>query len=1304
MMKRRRRESHRVFLLIALAAFVPSAIAQVAAPLPGGIKPNRDLTRAWRQTTPSRERISANGLWRWQPAEETDAVVPAENWGYFKVPGAWPGITDYLQKDSQTVFAHASWKNRSLSTLKAAWYQREIQIPPDWAGRKIAVSIDTLNSLATVYVDGAKAGDVAYPSGEIDLSALCRPGRTHVMSLHVVAQPMAKVMVSYADTAAAKNVNATVARRGLCGDVYLVATPAHARLANVAAETSVRRSELTLRASFDDLAPGASFALRARVLRGGKQVAEFKSEPFTRSGMGDSPFTFTVRWKPDQLWDLHTPQNVFDLETSLLDADGNAIDTAFPTRLGFRELWIDGRDFYLNGTRLFLCALPIDSAQIGAGQANYAAARRTLERLKSLGINLVYTHNYDTDPGAHLGFEEILRAADDVGMLVSFTLPHFSHYEWKPDRADATNGYARHAAAYVRYARNHPSVVFYSMSHNATGYEQDMNPDLIDGLHDPRETWSANNAKLALRAEAIARALDPSRIVYHHAGGNIGAMYTINFYPNFAPAQELSDWFTHWSEAGVKPLFLCEYGAPFTWDWTMYRGWYDGKREFGSAAVPWEFCLAEWNAQFLGDRSFALSEPEKANLRWEDVQYRAGKLWHRWDYPTEVGSPRFEGRNQIMGAYLADNWRAYRTLGVSGISPWEYAMFFTPRPGIDRARKSLPVDWDDLQRPGFSPDYADRQVERIDTAFEFADWVPTAAGEALLRNNQPVLAYIAGKPGAFTGRDHNLLPGQTLEKQLILINNSRQTLIFNCDWSLGLNPPVTGVQTITVNTGQQARIPLRFHLPPNLAPGTYTLRAAARFNDQTQTDVFPIHVLPRPPAPKPTSTVSLFDPPGHTADLLTKLGIPFNRVDAGATLKQSDTLVIGQLALTTADPAPDVSAVREGLKVIVFEQSPEVLEQRLGFRIAQYGLRQVFPRIPRHPLLAGLTVDHLQNWAGESTTLPPQLAYMLRPQHGPTIQWAGIPVSQIWRAGNRGTVASALIEKPAIGDFLPIVDGGFSLQYAPLIEFHEGKGLVLFCQLDVTARTEPDPTAETLVSNLFGYADIWKPAPKRTPLYLGNAVAKACLDSAGIHADRYEGQSLAAARHLLILAPGCRDSLATHAAPISKFLTEGGHVLALALDAETLGAIPTMKLATRQSEHLSAAFDPPAADSPLVSVGPADLLTRTPLTLPLVTAGASVVGDGVLALAPADSPAPNVIVCQLAPWQFDYSNSYNLKRSYRRSAFLLARLLANQGVAADTPLLDRFHTPPAPNKKRFLDGLYTDTPQEWDDPYRFFRW
>ena len=169
-----------------------------------------------------------------------------------------------------------------------------------------------------------------------------------------------------------------------------------------------------------------------------------------------------------------------------------------------------------------------------------------------------------------------------------------------------------------------------------------------------------------------------------------------------------------------------------------------------------------------------------------------------------------------------------------------------------------------------------------------------------------------------------------------------------------------------------------------------------------------------------------------------------------------DVLIVGKAALTAGGPAPDISRVRDGLKVIVFEQTSEVLEKRFGFRVAEYGLRQVFPRVPDHPILGGLAAEHLRDWRGEATILPPRLKYelnpsstALRPSPG-----AALPVTRLWRCGNRGNVASVLIEKPARGDFLPILDGGFSLQYSPLMEYREGKGMVLFCQMDVTGRTE----------------------------------------------------------------------------------------------------------------------------------------------------------------------------------------------------------------------------------------------------------
>ena len=106
-------------------------------------------------------------------------------------------------------------------------------------------------------------------------------------------------------------------------------------------------------------------------------------------------------------------------------------------------------------------------------------------------------------------------------------------------------------------------------------------------------------------------------------------------------------------------------------------------------------------------------------------------------------------------------------------------------------------------------------------------------------------------------------------------------------------------------------------------------------------------------------------------------------------------------------------------------------------------------------------------------------------------------------------------------------------------------------------------------------------------------------------------------------------------------------------------------------------------------------------------------GNGVL----ATSKDGTVTFCQLVPWQFDALKQMNLKRTFRRAAFLVTRLASNMGAASSTPLLDSFirplgavadggraRAPSRADEKRWLSGLYLDTPEEWDDPYRYFEW
>ncbi|MBI1930827.1 hypothetical protein HYR99_42090 [Candidatus Poribacteria bacterium] len=249
-----------------------------------------DPSRTQDETTPTRERICINGLWRWQPsrsevtspirngAKKIDAPIPTGGWGYFKVPGPWPGITSYMQKDSQMVYRHPDWENAdpdfigiqsNLRNISTAWYQREITIPDEWSGRRIALSMEYLNSHAIVYVDDAKVGEILFPSGEVDITSVCRPGETYVLSLYVTAMPLGAVIASYNNTGTAELIKGNVERRGLCGDVFLTSTPAGARISDVKVDTSVHRWEIRFDTAVQNLNPGEAYY--TELIRGERQ-------------------------------------------------------------------------------------------------------------------------------------------------------------------------------------------------------------------------------------------------------------------------------------------------------------------------------------------------------------------------------------------------------------------------------------------------------------------------------------------------------------------------------------------------------------------------------------------------------------------------------------------------------------------------------------------------------------------------------------------------------------------------------------------------------------------------------------------------------------------------------------------------------------------------------------------------------------------------------------------------------------------------------------------------------------------------
>ena len=204
------------------------------------------------------------------------------------------------------------------------------------------------------------------------------------------------------------------------------------------------------------------------------------------------------------------------------------------------------------------------------------------------------------------------------------------------------------------------------------------------------------------------------------------------------------------------------------------------------------------------------------------------------------------------------------------------------------------------------------------------------------------------------------------------------------------------------------------------------------------------------------------------------------------------------------------------------------------------------------------------------------------------MDWCGLPVSHIWRCGNRGNVASVLLEKPARGDFHVLVDGGFSLQYSPLLEYREGRGLVLFCQLDVTGRSEPEPAAETLVRNLLSYDAAWKPTPR-----LHGALCRRRGRKSASRIHRRHGASLRGAANSGLIkcwwpVPARDRRSAAHAVEDPRRLAEVRRKppRRRARPARPSTLLPGGKVRVKNAEHIASYFEPPALNSAFAGIQP----------------------------------------------------------------------------------------------------------------------
>ena len=552
-----------------------------------------------------------------------------------------------------------------------------------------------------------------------------------------------------------------------------------------------------------------------------------------------------------------------------------------------------------------------------------------------------------------------------------------------------------------------------------------------------------------------------------------------------------------------------------------------GRHGFDSNITS-EPLLTEYAAIYFGTDAYAAEEPKyRQYLRG---LFRSGMLYRS----SENRLDEYANNHKIQQLYRVNTWRSWRTAGLpGGLRTWSWMQ------------------------------------------------------DALKEINGPTLAWIAGPVGAYTAKDHHFSPGQKINKQIVLINDTRQPQNFTAAWTatVGGKQVDKGQMQGSLAVSEIRFLPFQVIAPVEeaggKADGQITLTATIGETRHQDTFAFRVFGEDRPGS----GQIAVVDPNGVTSRMLAKLGYRTSSWNGAA----SPLVVIGRNALKddAAVAARLEPYVRTGGRALICAQDPEWMTRALGWRVCPEVARRVFP--VDSPVARGMDADDLRDWTGSSTLIEAYPEYAGNYLRGNEREqpYAG------WHWGNRGGVSSAAIEKPHRSGWRPLLECEFDLAYTPLMELDYGQGRVIVCTLDLEDHVVPDPAARRMAGRIMDYALHCPPSSRVSKVvYVGGSAGAAWLDKIGVNYQQSVTAGSAAGTAgagLLLIGPDA----ALDTASLRAYLEEGGKVFFLPRSQAEGGLGATLKPA---AAHFAGSLSVPEWPE-AKGLAPSDLRWRTHLVL-----------------------------------------------------------------------------------------------------------
>lgn len=447
--------------------------------------------------------LSLAGSWRFR---RDDRNVGMDQKWYAGPLIIAPGSPGAIRLPGTTDEAKAGLPNPKEPTLDglyrpnvytgAAWYQRDLEIPAAWSGKRLTLLLERVRWVSQVWLDGRSIGepqDSLVAPHVYDLGPVVAPGK-HVLTIRVDNSVKVDlgIFVSALFGGTATDMNGIIGRIELQSHDSLWIEGQQVYPKN---DGTVRVEAIVRNDGFHPVAGTISVTVSDK--SSGRVVGKARGKfSYARGLMTSGRHIFVTRSnenvtlkldRPPKVWSEFSP-SLYVVKTEVRTEGSAAPIAVVQTSFGFREIGTRGTQLTMNGRPIFIrgtleCAV---FPTTGYPPTDVAWWQRVCRIIKSYGLNSLRFHSWCPPDAA---FE----AADLEGIMVQAEGPQANVPAGKDPARDAFTG--QELLRMVRTYGNHPSFCLMTLG-NEYGGKDEVLSRWVDMLirEDPRRLYSSASA------------------------------------------------------------------------------------------------------------------------------------------------------------------------------------------------------------------------------------------------------------------------------------------------------------------------------------------------------------------------------------------------------------------------------------------------------------------------------------------------------------------------------------------------------------------------------------------------------------------------------------------------------------------------------------------------------------------------------------------------------------------------------------------------------------------------------------------